>query len=66
MKKVFIPIIALLILGGVSSCAKCVTCKKNDQWQKVCDKDNTKQDVSDAVDFYETLGWDCKASTGVY
>ncbi|MCW5908306.1 MAG: hypothetical protein KIS94_10625 [Chitinophagales bacterium] len=66
MKKVFLPLLAVAFIVSASSCAKCVTCKKGDQWQKLCDKDNDKDDVNDAIDALETLGWDCKASSQMY
>ena len=67
MKKIFLPLLAAgFIAVSASSCTKCITCKKDDQWQKVCDKDNNKEDVDDAIDFYEGLGWECKASTQMF
>lgn len=66
MKKMFLPILALGFVMSVSSCAKCVTCKDGDQWQKFCDKDSDKEDVDDAIDYYEALGWECKQSSQAY
>ncbi len=66
MKKLLLPVLAFFLLAGASSCAKCVTCKKGDQWQKLCDKDNTKEDVSDAISYLEAIGWDCRKSTQTY
>lgn len=66
MKKVFLPLIAVAFVLSASSCAKCVTCKKGDQWQKICDKDYDKQDVDDAIDFAEAAGWDCKKSSQMF
>ena len=66
MKKVFLPLMAVAFILSVSSCAKCVTCKKGDEWQKLCDKDSDKEDVDDAIEYFEALGWDCKASSQSY
>ncbi len=66
MKKVFLPLLAAAFIVSGSSCTKCVTCTKDDQWQKFCDKDNDKEDIDDAIDLAEAAGWDCKKSSQMY
>jgi hypothetical protein len=66
MKKLILPVLVLFFSIGASSCSKCFTCKKGDEWQKICDKDYTNDDVSNHISFMELAGWECKASTGVY
>jgi NADH:ubiquinone oxidoreductase subunit F (NADH-binding) len=66
MKKVFLPLLAVAFVLSASSCAKCVTCKKGDQWTKVCDKGNSSTDQDNTIKTYETLGWDCKKSSQIF
>lgn len=66
MKRVILPILALAFIATASSCAKCVTCKKGDEFLKSCDKDDSKDDVSNTIEYWENLGWECKQSSQMY
>lgn len=66
MKKVFTILTVAAFMLSFASCAKCVVCKKGDTYQKICDKDSDKDDIDDAIDYYEALGWDCKKGSQVY
>ncbi len=66
MKNLFAILAGLSLVISVSSCSRCVTCAKGDERTKLCDKDWNSHDVHDQVDFYENLGWQCRASSAAY
>jgi|GEM_PF-2155735 len=70
MKKLLLPITALFIMSGVSSCTKCYVCvdKDSDSYHKVeyCDKDFDKGDVDLAIDLAEAGGATCHAKSRAF
>lgn len=70
MKKTFLPMAAIaLMMASASSCAKCVVCKDKhgDQFEKFefCDKDASKGDIDDAIEYYEDNGYKCHAKSRI-
>lgn len=66
MKKIILPLLALAFIAATSSCTKCVTCKKGDEFFKLCDKGDSKDDINNTIKYWETLGWECKQSSQMY
>lgn len=63
MKKALVAtVVALIMLGGFSSCKRCQVCKRSSSDEiRVCEKDydnNTLYGL--ALDGYELQGYDCK------
>jgi hypothetical protein len=63
MKKMsFTAAIAVLILGGLSSCRKCEICTKDSSPEvRICEKDyNSNTEYSITLDVLEAGGYNCR------
>lgn len=62
MKKVaFAPLLFVLAIVGLSSCADCKVCTKDSEPEiRICEKDyDTETEYGLAIDFEEAAGYEC-------
>ena len=63
-KLLVLPVAALFISMSISSCSKCVVCKKTSEPEtRICEKDyGSNTEYGFAVDVKESQGYTCKSS----